>query len=153
MSTRAEREQAYVRQMREIIERDGWAVQGVFAVEATQINFAYTVGLTFTGLPELAVSGDISHQDMTYMLNACAQQSLTKLFEPGKQYNVKGLLAPVWAIEGPLTETGMGALALGQVPHVIQIVWPGENGALPGTPFWAGPVRQQLFGPAPWLNS
>lgn len=86
--------QDYLDYMQGLIDGFGWAVVGV---EGDQIHppWAYTLGLTPHGKPELVVTG-LPHPRATWLLNAVASYVLeTAVPTPGEQVLVEG---------GPLTE-------------------------------------------------
>ena len=53
----AKRRAAYAVQVREMVDRNGWMVQGVFPTDDDGVHFGYTVGFTAFGLPELCMTG------------------------------------------------------------------------------------------------
>lgn len=61
--------------MDRIIAEHGWAVQGVLPDPAAAVRaaFAYTIGLSAKGLPELALAG-IDPRDANSILNAAASK-------------------------------------------------------------------------------
>jgi Domain of unknown function (DUF4262) len=84
----------YLDHMRDLIDAEGWAVQ---AVERDRFRppWAYTVGLTAAGLPELVATGMSAHRAM-HLLNDVAEHVLhTGALAPGGQHALEG---------GPLIE-------------------------------------------------
>jgi hypothetical protein len=84
----------YLDQMRELIDRCGWAVQGVERDRARP-PWAYTVGLTVAGRPELVVTG-LPLARATDLLNSVAAHIVHATApRPGEQVQLRG---------GPLVE-------------------------------------------------
>jgi hypothetical protein len=84
----------YLAHLRELIDRNGWLVQGV---QRDRIHppWAYTVGLTLAGLPELVVTG-MRLSTATDLLNDTAHHVLhAGELRPGDEIHV---------IDGPLIE-------------------------------------------------
>jgi hypothetical protein len=84
----------YLEQIRALIDHCGWAVQGVER-DRVRPPWAYTVGLTATGHPELVVTGlpltraaDLLNGVAAHVMHAAAPQ-------PGQQMRLRG---------GPLIE-------------------------------------------------
>ena len=89
----------YLAYFRGLIDRHGWAVQGV---QRDKIHppWAYTVGLTLAGLPELVVTG-MPLTAATGMLNDVAHHVLhASALRPGEQIPL--IDGPL--IDGPLIE-------------------------------------------------
>jgi hypothetical protein len=82
-----QRRLAYLETAKAVIREHGWMVQGVFDADAP---FAYTVGLTEAGLPELILA--LPEQSTLWfkfgqrMLNDFAKQSLTEELALGRAY-------------------------------------------------------------------
>lgn len=86
----------YLDEVYGIMLMHGWAVQHV---ECERRPFAYTVGLTRRGLPELVVTG-LSPRRGQRLLNIAARRALVgDLLTPGMQTTLPA---------GPLVETGPG---------------------------------------------
>lgn len=73
----------YMTQLRTIIERVGWACQGVMPVGVEDIAFAYTIGLTEVGVAELIISG-LPMKHMNSSLNEIAKIHRVTPLEPGQ---------------------------------------------------------------------
>lgn len=79
----------YTKQVENLIATHGWMVQAVFATD-TEPGFAYTVGLSAKGLPELIVFA-LPPQHATAILNQVAQT----MVNIGNPYPEWGLIAEV----------------------------------------------------------
>lgn len=145
----------YRAKIKALIDKHGWAIQRVVPTvdqDRAMVPFAYTIGLTLTGHPELAMSGNMHAEQLHHILNICARQAMTRPYLPGTQVDVEGLLIPMRVIDAPFAETGIGRRYLSKQPRVLQIVWSDAEGAWPATQAWSGvKARQNLFGPAWWL--
>lgn len=144
-----DRVDAYLVRCREIIKKYGWMVQGVFPTvnEPDDVPFAYTVGLTDAGLPELTVSGLGPEQAMA-ILNTAAQQHCRQEFTAGslaEEIAANGVVFRV--IDAPDVVMGIGQRLYGGRPlRALQIVWPDREGHFPGDPGWLHPGAQEIFG-------
>lgn len=82
MSTIEERRAAYLASCLELIDEHGWVVQGVFGTQTDPgPSYAYTVGLTAHGFPELAIAG-LPHELMQVLLNDVAK----RVFDFNRRY-------------------------------------------------------------------
>lgn len=125
----------YLDHMRELIDRCGWAVQGVERDRARP-PWAYTVGLTAAGRPELVVTG-LPLARATGLLNSVAAHVMHAAApRPGEQVRLRGApLIEIVEVAEPaahlltaaeLYETGIRAL---QVVHADDRGhWPWEVG-------------------------
>jgi hypothetical protein len=129
-----------------IVERDGWAVQGVFPTEGDRgCPFAYTVGLWQRfGHPELVMTG-LDPRTCQALLNDIAGRVKDGArFSPGDRLDdvVQGhrdLVMPVTFVA--MSETsrdenlGVACRYNGLEPFdALQVLWPDTNGVLPGEP-------------------
>jgi hypothetical protein len=81
--------QGYIEHLRGMIDQYGWAVQGV-GPDRVHPPWAYTVGLTAHGRPELAVTG-MSITDAAGLLNDVAAHCMhAAVPEPGEQIPLIG---------------------------------------------------------------
>jgi hypothetical protein len=79
----------YLDYIREMVDTHGWAVQAV-ARDRLRPPWAYTVGLTAAGRPELVVTGMSGHRAM-HLLNDVAEHVLhTGALAPGEQLALEG---------------------------------------------------------------
>ncbi|MCW2602904.1 MAG: hypothetical protein JWN61_1039 [Pseudonocardiales bacterium] len=135
-----------------MIEEHGWAVQSVFG-RRDQDSFAYTVGLSTLGFPELAIFA-APMQLGAALLNQVADRMVGgESIGPGSiMYG--SLYGPphVCAIEMTDTSDLLELHSIyGGVDGALQIVWPDGDGALPWEDTWSlGGDRQPLYGPPPW---
>jgi Domain of unknown function (DUF4262) len=84
----------YLDFMRDLVDAHGWAVQ---AVERDRIHppWAYTVGLTARGLPELVVTGMSARRAQDVLNDVAAHVLHVSAVVPGQQHALEG---------GPLIE-------------------------------------------------
>ena len=141
----------YLQRVLHLIEKYGWAVQGVLA-DARRPSFAYTVGLMPTIGSEVMVvglDGDVAKQ----LLNNLAGRLLAGEVELVHGAQVEGIVRnyPVTLIEvsdrGEYF-TGVADQLMNhgqqQVP-LFQMVWPLADGSWP----WQRSSGQDVLGPAP----
>lgn len=125
--------------------RCGWAVQ---YVEDDRRPFAYTVGLTDYGLPELLVSG-VSPRRAARMLNRFAEQFVQRgAPNPGEQLTMLGgSLVEIVEVEHPDAHMYAAAAFYGGRARALQLVWADGRGRWPWVPsFSAGRRAQPVFG-------
>jgi hypothetical protein len=116
----------------EIIEKFGWAVVHVVPTEddpPDTVPFAYTVGLTGYGFPELIIAGlppETGHVLLNEMAGRVCDESL--LLRHG--HRIRGLIdgQDVWVVGGDITEALFPGAALmrygdGRV-RLLQLTWP-----------------------------
>lgn len=142
---------SYLKQLRDIVNRAGWTVQGVFPVKQDDVWFAYTIGMTAHGLPELLISGLEGNQAQA-VLNTAAGLHLTAEMQPGtSNTDIAADDLELRIIAAPRAEIGMAQRFYGPRVHVhaVQLVWPDDAGNYPG-PFWSPKFKQELFGPIWW---
>lgn len=136
---------AYDQHCIELIAEHGWMIQGIFPSAGEEgAPFAYTVGLTVAGLPELVISGlpaDVAHQ----LLNAAARKSLAEEFRVGRL--VTGVASVDFrVVEAPAAEVNMAwHLYPGKPVRSLQLVWPDRDGNYPGDPGWSLGDAQPVY--------
>jgi hypothetical protein len=136
---------AYDQHCIELIAEHGWMIQGVFPREYDEeAPFAYTVGLTVAGLPELVISGlpaDLAHQ----LLNAAAHASLASELRPGQMLD--GIASVVFHVmEAPKAAVNMARhLYPNKRVRSLQLVWPDEGGNYPGDDGWSLDDAQPVY--------
>jgi hypothetical protein len=147
--------QRFLRQAAAAIAEHGWAVQGVAPDGPDDVPFAYTLGMTPAGLPELAISG-LTFDLMRALLNAVAVRHLAgDGYEPGQTVEpfddeAGQVQVPLRVIAAPRAEVGVARALFGPAVRAVQLVWPDRFGAWPGTGRWRPQaVSQELFGD-PW---
>lgn len=142
----------YLDQVRSVIARNGWAVQGVIGTR-TQPAFAYTVGMTARGLPELITYG-LHVKTAQTVLNTAARR-----LTGGDDVYAHGRIATGLANMDPVlieSATDRPLVIARQVfpdreVRALQLVWPDPVGLWPwqpgstmaGTPL-LGPVPEAL---------
>lgn len=136
---------AYDQHCVELIAEHGWMVQGVFPTKYdTEAPFAYTVGLTVAGLPELVISGlpaDLAQQ----LLNSAAKASLGTRLHPGQILdNIASV--PFRIVEAPTAAVNMARhLYPGREVRALQLVWPDKDGNYPGDENWTLSDAQPVY--------
>lgn len=145
----------FLRRQEEIIDRVGWAVMHVLPTAdepGTLTPFAYTVGLTAHGYPEMIIAGLDPAMSQT-LLNDLAQRVFDRAerFTAGQRIN--DLLAGYDAIivEGPATEALYPGAAFARYGkdnvRLQQVVWPDQRGRFPWEVGYAfDPQAQPLLG-------
>jgi hypothetical protein len=142
-----DRLRAYLDHARQVIAKHGWMVQGVFPTEAVPgVPFAYTIGLSAAGLPELVIAG-LPAENAAVILNAAARTHLTRQFQPGEVIG-DAAQVPLFVIAAPHAEIQQARNLYGDEVSALQLVWPDENGHYPDEPGWTMPPdAQPLYGP------
>ncbi len=137
----------YQARIGEVIKKYGWMVQGVFPTGPADLGFAYTIGLTEAGLPELIISGTYDNQAKN-LLNSAARQHASNEFAHGD--TVDGIAnVPFRAIDAPEAPINIAHQRYGSRVRAVQLVWPDANGRWPGSVF-APPSDDQDLDGKPW---
>jgi hypothetical protein len=112
-----------------IVLRNGWAVQ---YVEDERRPFAYTVGLTERGLPELMMTG-VCPECARQSLNSAARKALNgDLLAPGMQITLPdGQLVEVVYVTHPNAHLGCAVGMFGERVTALQLVWADGQGRWP----------------------
>lgn len=136
---------AHLDKIKGVIEEHGWMVQAVFPTENEPgVPFAYTVGLTAKGLPELVIAG-LPHQVAGDLLNTAAQASLDKPFEAGQTVDTLATV-PFRVVPAELAEVNVARDLYGDDKvTALQLVWPDRNGAVPWEPTWLADTLQPVY--------
>lgn len=145
---------AYLEKVKEKIAEHGWMVQGVFSRpgDKPEPEFAYTVGMTEAGLPELIVSGS-DQATMANLLNELAARHLKDELTHGQEITLDDDWAlPLRIIDAPDTVPGTAGRLYGDRVTFRQAVWfsstydgyPGSE-KIPPEDFW-----QLLYGDVWW---
>lgn len=148
----AVRRLAYERHARELIAEHGWMVQAVFGDEAGRPDFAYTVGLTAAGKPELIIFG-LSAEPATYILNDAARRVADG--EPGWEHGrlvpqlLKGGYDPLLVAVDDLEDLALARRFYPdtQVRGALQLVYPDADHRWPwqpGSPNHRMPILGQV---------
>jgi hypothetical protein len=118
--------------MRQLITRYGWAVQYVEADRARP-GWAYTVGLTPRGVPELLITGKPPDESCA-VLNRVAEHVLhAEPPDPGDQVPlVGGPLVEFVRVQRPDVHLLTSVTFYGsEQVHALQLVWADERGRWP----------------------
>lgn len=137
------------------IDKNRWAIQGVLGSTDPRDpgpEFAYTVGLSTLGLPELAIFGAPLRFGAS-VLNAVARRLVAGEAITGGTALSRDEDSPIEAVAIDMTDTSE-LLALtsiyGGVDAALQIVWVDPHGKLPWDRGWSMGDAQPLYGPPPW---
>lgn len=127
--------QDYLSHLTSIISRVGWAVQ---TVEGDQVRapYAYTVGLTAYGKPELVVTGMAAYRAAKTLNDFAIHMLHGTVPEPGEQLPlIGGPLTEIVEVERPSVHLGVAVEFYGRRIRALQIVhaddrgrWPWERG-------------------------
>ena len=109
-----------------LVHQNGWAVQGVSGRQP----FAYTVGLTDCGLPELVITG-MDDEAAATVLNAVARRVLRADLEVGARVDLAGLVLEVVPVQRPELHLLTATALYGDDVSGLQLVWPDDRGRYP----------------------
>lgn len=132
------------------IEEHGWMLQGVFATQEGETNTIYTVGLRERGFQELLVSG-LPIEVGAHLLNKLAAQVLEAGFIPDvwqmSESVPVNLQAKILKGRSCCKPFSCGVLHRYYNDHalVAQMLWPNDDGHLPGDPQWDFPDWLQIL--------
>lgn len=119
----------YLAELHETMLKHGWAVQ---FVESERMPFAYTIGLTRYGLPEVLVTG-VSPRRSMRMLNTAGRRAVGG--EPpsaGMQIALPaGPLVEMVEVEHPDLHLIFAGPVLGEEVTALQAVWADSRGRWP----------------------
>lgn len=154
----AKRRAAYAMQVRAIVDKAGWMIQGVFPTEdSSGVHFGYTVGFTSFGLPELCMTG-VPPEVYQGVLNWVGQKVYDgrrfvhgETFGPEEDDGPAGYLFMV--VEGPASEDtvwpGTARMLYGaENVRLQQIVWQSEEGRWPWEAHYDGPEQPTIGRPS-----
>jgi hypothetical protein len=121
----------YYAALAEKIEAGGWAIQGVIG-DRLRAPFAYTVGLTLFGCPELVVTG-LRHHRACALLDEIAEHSLhCNPPRPGERVRLDhGLQLEVVKLDHPDAHLLTAAALYGPDILALQLVWADDRGRWP----------------------
>lgn len=136
----ARRRRKFMQEQGAIIDRVGWMVLGVFPTADDPDDtspFAYTVGLTAHGYPELVIAGCLDVRIMHELLNNLADRvyDTAARFTHGQRLAdvIHGL--PTVIVDGPLNDTLWPGSAVARYGRdkvrLQQLVWPDPQGRFP----------------------
>jgi hypothetical protein len=127
--------------MQDLIDRFGWAVVGV---EADRIHppWAYTLGLTPHGKPELVITG-LPAPRATWLLNTVAPYVLdTAIPWPGEEVEIEGgTPMEVVLVAQPAAHMTVAADFYGPEIAALQLVYADDRGHWPWHPGFRGKHR------------
>ena len=139
----------YLESMRDKVARYGWAVQWVEG-DALWPSFAYTVGLTPHGLPELLITG-ATPDKLGMWLNGPAELCLREQAAPtpgSRRPFADGVLTEAVPVAQPGWHLRIAGTFYGPVVRATQLVWQDERGRWPwDAAFREGRGGQPVLGP------
>ena len=132
------------------IDRHGWMVQAVGG-SRLYAPFAYTVGLTAKGLPDLVVTG-VRDQPAAVLLNAVATELVAhgRRVRHGDSLDLTGTGPRLELVELPQPDAHLffAVDVYGAAVRGLQLVWADEGGTWPWERgFRAGQGGQPVLGP------
>jgi Domain of unknown function (DUF4262) len=139
--------QGYIEHLRGMIDQYGWAVQGV-GPDRIHPPWAYTVGLTAHGRPELAVTG-MSITDAAGLLNDVAAHCMhAAVPEPGEQVPlIGGPIIEFVEINVPTAHLLVAVELFGPLIRALQVVHADDTGRWPwDRRYRGGPGGQPVLG-------
>lgn len=141
MSSRDQRMQQFYAKVRAMVREHGWIVQGVMPTAADPpgtIPFAYTIGLTDAGLPELIISWPGQPGMARDLLNNAAGGHLKDEIQHGQILDyVANIPSRAIAADPHKAEIQQAYNYVNDPDRVrdkirlIQILWPDANGRFP----------------------
>lgn len=135
-------EQDHLDHLHGLMAERGWMVQGV---EGTRLHapFAYTVGLTPLGLPELLVTG-LGLETAAGLLNHVADYTVTtNLVLPGERMDSDPWFLEAVHVEVPQAHLFTAMELYGPAVQALQLAWADDRGRWP----WErGHTGQPVFG-------
>ncbi|GAA3572895.1 DUF4262 domain-containing protein [Amycolatopsis ultiminotia] len=137
----------YLNEVLERIQEYGWCVQGVLGTGARP-PWAYTLGLTAQGLPELVVTGLAPHP-AAMLLSAAVERVLSAgPPEPGERLELPGRPAPeAVALTAPAVHLHFAVALYGPQIRALQLVHPDADGIYPWSPdYRSGQGGQPVLG-------
>ncbi len=135
------------------VKEFGWMVTGVFATAAEhdKTPFAYTIGLTSAGLPELLISGGFDPATLQGFLNMAAKRHCELEIQPGDELDFLANV-PFRVVKARVGDHVQQTLNYYRDPEnehgyvtLLQIIWPDRDGNFPDEPGWTGGDSQELF--------
>lgn len=138
----------YLDQLRRVIAGHGWAVQGIER-DGIHPPWAYTVGLTAFGQPELVATG-LPHQSSVHLLNAMGEHLLHALgIKLGESAELSdGQIIQFLNVAEPTAHLEMAVELFGPRIRALQVVHADDRGRWPWECGYRG-VRggQPILGP------
>jgi hypothetical protein len=128
----------YLDQIREVIDRCGWAVQGVER-DRVRPPWAYTVGLSAASRPELVVTGLPLTRAVELLNGVAAHLMHATAPEPGEQMRLRGgPLIEIVEVAEPAAHLLIAAELYGAVVQARQVVHADDRGRWPWEVGWRG---------------
>jgi hypothetical protein len=119
----------YLAELRQTMLESGWAVQ---YVEGDRMPFAYTIGLTRYGLPELLVTG-VAPRRAARMLNTLGKRAVNgERPQPGTRIALPaGPLVEMVEVDHPDVHLTFADVMFGDEVTALQVVWVDSRGRWP----------------------
>lgn len=143
----ASRMERHLATLRRCIDARGWAVQ-VMERERARPPWAYTVGLSLRGLPELVVTGMPALEAGRLLDDTAEHLAHICVPVPGQRFAVPGgPLLEVVRVARPWAHLVVSARLFGEGIEALQLVHADESGRWPWEPSYAGmPGGQPVLG-------
>jgi hypothetical protein len=123
--------QDYLNHLRSIIGTVGWVVQTVEG-DGVRAPYAYTVGLTAHGKPELVITGMAAYQAVKLLNDFAAHMLHGSVPAPGEQVPlIGGQLTEIVEVERPPVHLGVAVEFYGSRIRALQIVHADDRGHWP----------------------
>jgi hypothetical protein len=139
----------YLEVLREKVRRDGWAVQ---YIEDARMPFAYTVGLSDWGLPDVMITS-VSKPRAWRLVNAVARRAMDgDAMDPGTRITLPGGPQVEFVVVDRPDVHMCWALNYARFPvRAVQAVWADGHGRWPWSPdFCDGRRIQPVLGLRAW---
>lgn len=138
---------SHLEQVGRLIDRHGWAVQYVETGRA-QAPYAYSVGLTAVGLPELVVTGLRPARAATLLNQAASRLRAGVPPVPGSVLVLRGgMQVEVVRLAEPDAHLPVAAELFGCAVRAVQLVWADGSGRSPWHPVFRRGGGQPVLGP------
>lgn len=122
-----------------VIREYGHQVVGVFPTEGDDgAPFAYTVGRTLSGRPELLITGPLRPDIACAILNYAAEVDDGTPLEPGDRDDILvGYTARIVEVDPWASQMFQAVRLFGEEVRALQLVWPDPGGRFPWDEGWA----------------
>jgi hypothetical protein len=139
-------EEFYGRLIRPMIDRYGWYIQYVYG-ERNAAPYAYTIGLTEHGCPELIATG-VTQEEAAALLNTGGELLHRRHLSHGARVTVAGRRVEVVVLPHPEAHLLFAGDVYGPKLTALQLVHPDESGIWPWSRGYRGGAGgQPVLGP------
>ncbi len=134
----------YLAEIRAKIRGRGWTVQ---YVEDDRVPYAYTIGMTRHGLPELLMTGVSPPRALQLLGGIVDSAPDVKVPAPGERLILRGTLVEVVEVEHPDAHMNAAIAIYGSEVRALQLVWADWRGRWPwAAGFNNGRATQPVLG-------